>query len=99
MQEIYQIEFNKESAAIYRLHAIMVRVAAEDCRPQPTQHSPLSKIPNKKPRYNYKQEIRTQVIKIQERTGITNKDNVQAEMTLTTVEQTALATADPAALR
>ena len=32
-------------------------------------------------------------------TGITNKDNVQAEMTLTTVDQTAVATGDPAALR
>lgn len=35
----------------------------------------------------------------QERTEITNKYNVQAEMTLTTVDQSALAIVDPTALR
>ena len=39
------------------------------------------------------------MMKIQERTSITNKDNMQAEITRTTVDQTVLATVDPAALR
>ena len=42
--------------------------------------------------------MRTQVIRTQQRIEITNKNNVQAEMTLTTVDQTVLATADAAAL-
>ena len=54
---------------------------------------------NKGHRHNNKKEIRTQVIKTQERTEITNMDNAQVEMTLTPVDQAALATADPAALR
>ena len=39
------------------------------------------------------------MIKTQERTGIPNKDNVQTEMTLRTVDQTALMTVDPKVLR
>ena len=38
------------------------------------------------------------MIKIQERTGITNKNNVETKITLTVVDQTALETADPALL-
>ena len=97
LQENYKIRFNKESAAIHRLYKIRVRVVAEHLRPQPRQHSPPSQQSKMGPHYNNKKEIRTQVIKTLERTGITNKDNVQAEMTLTTVDQTALTTADPAA--
>ena len=85
LQEIYWIRFNKESAAIHRLHEIKARVAAEHLRPQPEQHSLLSQQLNKGPRRNNKNEIKTRVIKIQERRGITNKDKVLAEMTPTTV--------------
>ena len=95
----YRIRFNKELAAIRRLHKVRVRVAAEHLRPQPRQHSLLSQQPNKRPLHNNKKEIRTRMMKTQERIGITNKDNVQAEMTMTKVDQTALATVDPAALR
>ena len=92
------MRFNKESAAIHRVHEIKVMVAAEHLRPQLRQYSPPSQQLNKELRHNNKKEIRTQVTKTLERTGITNKDNVQAEMTLTTVDQTAPATVDPAAL-
>ena len=98
LQEIYRIRFYQERAAIRKLHEIEVRVAAEHLRPQPTQHSLVSQQPNKGPHHNNKKEITTGVIKIEDRTGITNKDNVRVEMTLTTVDQTALATVDPAAL-
>ena len=43
--------------------------------------------------------MRTCVRKTQERTGISNKDNKEGEMTLMTVDQRALATADTAVLR
>ena len=76
--------------AIGKLHEINVRVVAEHIRPKPRQHSPPSEQPNKGPRYNQKKEIRTWVAKTQERTGITNKDNGQAEITWTTVDQTLL---------
>ena len=96
---IYQIRFNKKSAAISRLHETKVRVVAEHLRPQGRQHSLLSQQPKKGPRHNNKKEIRSQVIKALERTGITNKDNLLSEMTLMRVDQTALEAADPAALR
>ena len=90
---------NKESAAIRRLHEIKVRVAAEYLRPQPRQHVLPSQQPKKGPRHNNEKELRTPLIKTPERTGVTNKHNVQSEMTLMTVDQRALVTADPAALR
>ena len=99
LQEIYRIQFNKELAAIHRFHEIKVRVPAEHIRPQPRLHLLPSQQLKKRPRYNNQKEIRTRVIKTLERTGISNKDHVQAEMTLTTMDQAALATADPAALR
>ena len=96
LQETYRIRFNKELAAIHRLHEIKVKVAAEYLRPQPRHYSPVSQQLKKGPCDNNKKEIRTRVIKTLERTEITNKDNVQAEMTLTTLDRTVLGTADPA---
>ena len=75
-----------------------IRVAAEHLKPLSKQHSPLSQQTNKGPRHNNK-NIRTRLTKTLERTGITNKDNVQAKITLTLADQTALAIVDPAALR
>ena len=98
LQEIYHIRFHKESAAICKLYEIKVWVLAQHLRPQQGQHSLLSQQLNKGPRQNNKKNIRTDVIKIQERTGITNKDNSWEEMTATTVDQTALATMDTAVL-
>ena len=85
-------------AAIHRLHQIKVRVAAEHLRPQPRQQSPLSQQPNKEPCHNNKKERRTLVIKTKERTEISNKDNIQAEMTPTILDQTVLRRVDIAAL-
>ena len=99
LQEIYYNWFNKESAALSRLHEIKVRVAAEHLRPLARQHSPPSQQPNKRPRHNNKKEIRTRVTKTIERTGISNKDNVQTEMNMTIADPIALGIVDRVALR
>ena len=92
------MRYNMASAARHRLHERQVRVAADHLRPHPRQHSALSQQQNKELCYNNMKRIRTRVTQTQERAGITNEDHVQAEMTPTTADQTALATADPAAL-
>ena len=99
LQEIYRIQFNKQWPSIRKVHEIKVRVAVEHLRPQPKQHSPLRQQPKKGPHHNNKKEMRTKVIKTLERTAITNKDNVEAEMSQTTADQAALAIVDPVVLR
>ena len=98
LQEIYYNWFNKESAAISRLHEIRVKVAVEHLRSKPRQHSPPSQQQNKGTCDNNKKEIRTWATTTHKRTEITTKDNVQAEMSMTTVDQTARVTADPVTL-
>ena len=84
---------------MHRLHEIKVMVVAEHSRPQLRLHAPAGQQLNKGPRRDKKKEIRTWVIKIQERTEITNEDNIPAEMTLMTVDRTTLAPVDPVVLR
>ena len=84
---------------MHRLHEIKVMVVAEHSRPQLRLHAPAGQQLNKGPRRNNKKEIRTCMIKTQERIEIINKDHMQAEITLMTVDQTALATVHSAALR
>ena len=68
------------------------RVVAEHLRPQLRQYSVPSQQQNKGSCHNNIKAIRTWVTKTQERTGITNKYNILAEMTLTTMDDTALVT-------
>ena len=98
LHKIYWIQFNKELAAVRKVHEIKVRVEAEHLTPQPRKISLLSQQPNQGHTHNNKKEIKTLLMNIEERTGIINKDIVKVEVTLIIVDHRPLAIVDPAAL-
>ena len=94
LYKIYRIQFQKESGAIDIPHQIRRHLVAEHIRPQLSQHSLVSQQLNKGPYYINNKEMRTLAIRKQNRRGISNKDNLQAEMTGTKIDQAALIAAD-----